>query len=128
MDKKTILIIEDDEDSRFLLKYYLNEIDYEVIEASDGKEGIQITKSEKPDLILIDIMMPVMDGNTATKIIREDKQFSHIPIIALTANTSDEEKQRSIDAGCNDFIEKPLDLNILTEVIKKHISNLDGVL
>ncbi len=128
MDKKVILIIEDDEDSRFLLKYYLNEINYEVVEAKDGKEGIQIVKSKKPDLILIDIMMPVMDGNTATKIIREDMQFNKIPIIALTANTSDEEKQRSIDAGCNDFIEKPLDLNILTEVIRKYIGSLDEVI
>ncbi len=128
MDRKVILIIEDDEDSRFLLKYYLSEINYEVVEAKDGKEGIQIVKSKKPDLILIDIMMPVMDGNTATKIIREDTQFNNIPIVALTANTSEDEKQRSIDAGCNDFIEKPLDLNILTEVIKKHIGSLDEVI
>jgi CheY-like chemotaxis protein len=115
---KKILIIEDDEDSRFLLKYYLKDLNFDVIEASNGQEGIDIAFTKEPDIILLDIMMPVMDGYTASKEIR--KKLKDIPIIALTANSVENEKDKSINAGCTDFIEKPIDLNQLAEVINKY--------
>lgn len=119
-DNKTILIIEDDEDSRFLLKYYLEDMNFDILEASNGKEGLETAISEIPDLVLIDIMMPVMDGFRATIEMRKNKGTKRIPIIALTANTSDTEKEKCLNAGCTDFIEKPIDLNILSEMIYKY--------
>jgi CheY-like chemotaxis protein len=115
---RKILIIEDDEDSRFLLKYFLKDLNFEVIEASNGQEGIETAFNENPDIILVDIMMPVMDGYSATKEIR--KKLQNVPIIALTANSIEKEKDKSITAGCSDFIEKPIDLNQLTDIINKY--------
>src|SRR4028118_1488341 len=105
---KTILIVEDFEDSRILLKYLLERLGYEVLEAEDGFKAMEIAKRHIPDLIFMDMALPLINGLSATKIIRQFKETSKIPIIAITASGEFIYPQ-AIEAGCNDLILKPLD-------------------
>lgn len=105
---KIILVVEDYEDSRYLMKVLLEIYGYQVNEAVDGLEAVESFKNYHPDLILMDISLPFMDGLTATKIIRESEGKIKIPIIAFTAFGKSFYKQ-AIEAGCNDLINKPVD-------------------
>ena len=106
--KKKILYIEDDELNRKLVYYILEQEGYTVIHAPDGLSGIQVAMAEKPDLILMDINLPGLDGHeTATKI-KSVTALAHTPIIALTANTMPGERERSIVSGCDGYITKPI--------------------
>jgi CheY-like chemotaxis protein len=109
---KKILIVEDIEFNRDLLVQLLEDI-YEVLTAADGAEGITLTERELPDLIIMDLSLPVVDGWEATRRIKADAALQHIPIIALSsyAMQGDEEKARR--AGCDDYLSKPLDENLL---------------
>lgn len=115
---KRILVAEDT-DSNFLLVSIILRKDYTVLRACNGLEAIEQYKKEQPDLILMDMKMPEMDGLTAAREIRT--LDSSIPIIALTANAFDSDKQKAIDAGCNDYMAKPIVVGQLTEMIKKYI-------
>lgn len=116
-DKKTILVAEDVESNFLLLKALLGKT-YHLIHAYNGAEAIEKFKQEKPDLILMDVKMPVMDGLTATKTIRE---ISQIPIIALTAFAFDQDRIRILEVGCNEYLTKPLSPPLLKETIAKYI-------
>ncbi|MDD3108176.1 MAG: response regulator [Alistipes sp.] len=118
MQLKKILVAEDT-DSNFLLVSIILRKEYQVVRAMNGCEAVTLFQSEKPDLILMDIKMPEMDGLTATREIR--KLDTAIPIIALTANAFDSDKQKAIEAGCNDYMAKPIVVGLLTEMIKKYI-------
>jgi CheY-like chemotaxis protein len=118
--RRTILVVEDYEDSRFFMKFLLESYGYEVIEAGNGSEAVEIMRDHFADLILMDISMPVMDGLTATKAIRRFNQASEIPIIAVTAYGRRFYNQ-AIEAGCNDLIEKPFDFDSLETVIKQYL-------
>lgn len=109
---KKILIVEDVELNVDLLVQLLED-EYELVTAPDGASGVKLAEQEQPDLILMDMSLPVMDGWEATRRIKANDSLSHIPIIALTAHAmgSDEEKARS--AGCDDFMTKPLDDDLL---------------
>jgi two-component system, cell cycle response regulator DivK len=104
---KRILIVEDTEDNRQILRDLLTSADYELIEAEDGAAGVAMAAEHKPDLILMDIQLPVMDGYEATRRIKADPTLRHIPIIAVTsyALSGDEEKTRA--AGCDAYVAKP---------------------
>jgi two-component system cell cycle response regulator DivK len=104
---KKILVVEDTEDNRRILRDLLGAAGYNLIEANDGAEGVARASEHKPDLILMDIQMPVMDGYEATRRIKADPALKSIPVIAVTsyALSGDEEKARS--AGCDDYIAKP---------------------
>ena len=104
---KRILVIEDQEDNRAILRDLLNSVGFEVLEAHNGEDGVGMAGAEKPDLILMDIQLPVMDGYEATRRIKADPALSAIPVIAVTsyALSGDAEKARS--AGCDDYISKP---------------------
>ena len=119
---RTILVVEDYEDSRLFMKLLLESYGYEVIEAGDGLEAVETIRKHFPDLILMDISMPVMDGLTATKTIRKFKQGGNIPIIAVTAHGNRLYK-KAIDAGCNDLIEKPFDFDSLETVLKHYLEH-----
>ncbi len=106
---KTILVVEDFEDARRMIKFLLEDMGYEVLEAEDGWKAVESVKRQKPDLIFMDMALPKMNGLSATKIIRELKETSATPIIALTAS-GEYLYQQALDAGCNDFITKPLDI------------------
>lgn len=117
---KTILIIDDDDDSRYLLKYHFKDMNYIIIEANNGKKGIELALKYIPDLILIDIMMPVMDGFSAIKIIRNNNSLQSIPIIVLTAGLDKNEEKKYTEIGCNECIEKPINLKKLSKLISKY--------
>ena len=105
---RKVLIVEDNDDNRAIYSQYLAHAGYRVLEAANGQEGIDIARRERPEIILMDISMPVMDGLTATRLLKADPELSSIPIIALTAHAmaSDEEMVR--EAGCDGYIAKPV--------------------
>jgi two-component system cell cycle response regulator DivK len=104
---KRILIVEDQEDNRTILRDLLSTVGYELIEATDGVEGVAMAEREQPDLILMDIQLPVVDGYQATRRIKADPNLRAIPVIAVTsyALSGDEEKARA--AGCDGYVTKP---------------------
>ncbi len=105
-----ILLIEDNEMNRDMLTRRLEKRGFVVIVAVDGAAGIAQAKAEKPDLILMDMSLPVMDGWEATKRIREDPEIASMPIIALTAHAMASDREKCLAAGCNDFDTKPVEL------------------
>lgn len=117
---KIILIVEDYADSRLFLKLLLEIDGYEILEAGDGLEAFEIVRESFPDLILMDIAMPVMDGLTATRKIRTIRRGADIPIIAVTAHGK-QFYQKAIDAGCNDLIEKPVDFDSLETKLEYYL-------
>ena len=118
--KRKILIVEDYEDARLFMKYLLESYGYQVIEAADGLEAIESFKSQFPDLILMDIGMPGMDGLTATQTIRKIKQGADIPIIAVTIHGRHLYKQ-AIEAGFDDMLTKPVDFDSLESVLHEYL-------
>ena len=115
---QTILIVEDQEDNRAILRDLLGSTGFEVLEAVNGAEGVEIAKRNRPDLILMDIQMPEMDGYTATQKIKEDHTTSAIPVIVVTsyALSGDEEKARA--AGCDDYVTKPYSPRALLATVR----------
>ena len=105
-----ILLVEDNEMNRDMLSKRLQRRGYEVILAVDGGEGVELAASEAPDLILMDMSLPVLDGWEATRRIKANPATSSIPIIALTAHAMDGDQQKALAAGCDDYDTKPVDL------------------
>lgn len=112
-----ILIVEDNEMNRDMLSRRLIKKGFEIIIAIDGEEGVKKTISEKPDLILMDMSLPVMDGWEATKKLKSNSDTSKIPIIALTAHAMAQDKEKALAAGCDEYDTKPIDLNRLLSKI-----------
>ena len=117
---KKILIVEDYEDTRGFMKLLLESYGYDVVEAADGIEAIDRFKSCHPDLVLMDISLPIVDGLTATKTIREFQEGRRTPIIAVTA-FGKQFFNKAIEAGCNDLIDKPVDFDTLEPVISQFL-------
>jgi CheY-like chemotaxis protein len=113
MGQARILVVEDNMDNMTLISDVLQSLDYEVLQANDGEQGIQMTRKEKPDLILMDLSLPRMDGWTATRHIKADPDLMNIPVIALTAHAMVGDRERALEAGCNDYISKPINLREL---------------
>jgi two-component system cell cycle response regulator DivK len=111
---KRILVVEDNPDNRILITDVLSSLDYEVLVAMDGEEGLKLAETEIPDLILMDLSLPKMDGWTATNRIKANDALSHIPIIALTAHAMVGDREKALRAGCDDYISKPIDLRELS--------------
>jgi two-component system cell cycle response regulator DivK len=123
---KRVLLVEDFEDSRFSLSKLLEIEGYEVLEAVDGAEAVDLALSAKPDLILMDLSLPVVDGLSATKRIREHESLSHdprirVPIIALSAHDVTDFHSLARDAGCTDYVTKPIDFDSLITVMSKYL-------
>jgi CheY-like chemotaxis protein len=116
--KRLILIVEDDNKNIILLRDILDISGYVTIEAGDGKSAVELAKKEMPDLILMDIQLPVMDGLEATKRIKADPATQRIPIFALTAFAMSGDREKVIQAGCDDYISKPYDIKELLEKVK----------
>ncbi len=122
-----ILIVEDNWDNRQLLRQILVPLGFEIIEASNGKEAVELWEKEQPNLILMDMRMPIMDGYEATRIIKQKQEVNQIEnkkntaIIALTATAFNEDRKFMLELGCNDFIRKPFQEDILLEKIAIHI-------
>ncbi|SMC04710.1 Response regulator receiver domain-containing protein [Sulfobacillus thermosulfidooxidans DSM 9293] len=105
-----ILLVEDNEMNRDMLSRRLTRRHYEVILATDGQEGVERCRSEHPDVVLMDISLPVLDGWQAIALLKHDPLTQNIPIIALTAHALAADRQRAFDEGCEDFDTKPVDL------------------
>lgn len=119
---KKVLIVEDYEDAREFMKFLLETYGYQVIEAADGIEAVDRAKQQHPDLVLMDISLPVVDGLTATRAIREFDKKANIPIIAVTAFGKNYYK-RAIEAGCNGLIDKPIDFDVLEPILQQYLSH-----
>ncbi|HEU4611462.1 MAG TPA: response regulator [Kofleriaceae bacterium] len=115
-----ILYIEDSPQNRDIVRRYLSE-DYEVLEAEDGEHGIERVLRDTPDLILMDLSLPRLDGWEATRRLKANATVKHIPVIALTAHASREDQTRAVEAGCCDYLTKPIDRELLLDTIKKHL-------
>jgi len=118
---RCILVVEDQEDNRQIVRDLLTTTDYEVMEAENGEEALAAVAKQRPDLILMDIQLPVMDGYEATRRIKADPALSNIPVIAVTsyALSGDEEKARA--AGCDDFVPKPFSPRQLLAKIRQYL-------
>lgn len=115
-----ILIVEDNEDNLYLLEFLLKKKDYQVIVARDGLEAVKKASIEKPDLILMDIQLPRMNGYEATKEIRKKDDMKKIPIIAVTSFAMTTDRQKCINAGCTDYLEKPVNPETFFDYIEKY--------
>lgn len=114
-----VLYIEDNHDNRMLVRRVLMAEDIEVIEATSAIEGIEMAQADVPDLILMDVNMPTMDGLTATKSIRQIEKLNGIPVVALTANVMKGDREKALDSGCDGYIQKPIDIDRFPgEVVK----------
>lgn len=112
-----ILLVEDNEDNRLVYRTILEYVGHEVLEAMDGEAGIREARQGRPDLILMDISIPKIDGFEATRILKSDPKTRHIPIIALTAHAMDEDRERARAVGCDGFLAKPVEpRRVVTEV------------
>ena len=116
-----ILIVEDNEMNRDMLSRRLERKGFSVIMAEDGQRGVDMSKSESPDLILMDLSLPVMDGWTATSTIKADTQTNSIPIIVLTAHAMAGDREKALDAGADEYDTKPIDFKRLLVKIKQFI-------
>ena len=116
-----ILYVEDNEDNVYMLSRRLKRKGFDIVVAVDGEQGVEMASTEKPDLILMDLSLPKMDGWTATKQIKSNDELKSIPIIALSAHAMEEHKQRALDSGCNDYDTKPVDINRLLSKISEQL-------
>jgi two-component system cell cycle response regulator DivK len=118
---KKILIIEDNEDNLYMIKFILENNNLQVIDVKTGKDGYETALKEKPDLILMDIQLPDINGLEVTKKIRAAETGSPIPIIALTSYAMTGDKQKALDAGCTGYIEKPIEPETIMSEINKFL-------
>ena len=114
---RRILVVEDNEMNRDMLMRRLERKGYEVITASDGRRGIVVAQTESPDLILMDMSLPEMDGWEAAKRLKSDRSTQHIPVIALTAHAMSSDRQKALEAGCDEYETKPVEfLRLLAKI------------
>jgi two-component system, cell cycle response regulator DivK len=121
MSNAVILYIEDNIDNRTLIRRILTSEGYELKEAGNAGEAMEMLGSLHPDLILMDINMPDVDGYTLTSQIRTISGFESIPIVALTANVMRGDRERSLEAGCDGYIQKPIDIDLLPQQIERYL-------
>jgi two-component system cell cycle response regulator DivK len=120
--KGTILYIEDNADNRMLVRRILHAEDYEFTEAKNASDALVVLRTARPNLILMDINMPDMDGYTLTAKIKALPGFERIPILAVTANVMRGDREKSLEAGCDGYIQKPLDVDQLVKEIERFLA------
>ncbi len=120
-EKVTILYVEDNSDNRKLVRRVLESEGYAVAEAKDGQQAMECLLSEQIDLALMDINMPEVDGYTLTARIKAMPQFANLPIVAVTANVMRGDRERSLQAGCDGYIQKPIDIDTLSQQIERFL-------
>jgi CheY-like chemotaxis protein len=108
-----VLLVEDNEMNRDMLSRRLIRRGFEVVFAVDGKQGVDLARSEKPDIILMDMSLPVMDGWQATRCVKSDEATRSVPVIGLTAHAMSGDREKAIEAGCDDYDTKPVEINRL---------------
>src|SRR5215211_7328035 len=113
----TVLLVEDTEDNRFMMRRLLEMTGYRVVEAMNGEEAVKLAKHVSPNVILMDLSLPVIDGLAATRLIRKLPELESTPIIAVSAHDSSDFQSEAIEAGCNSYVTKPIDFNELEQLI-----------
>ena len=113
----TVLLVEDTEDNRYMMRRLLEMTGYRVVEALNGEEAVKLAERETPQLILMDLSLPVIDGLAATRLIRKLPKLASIPIIAVSAHDTSDFQSEAIKAGCNSYVTKPIDFNELETLI-----------
>ena len=122
MEPYTVLYVEDTIDNRILVRRILQAEGYTVLEAGTTQEGLELAYNEHPDLILVDINLPEVDGLTFTTRLKSDPKLADVPIVALTANVLRGDRERSLRAGCNGYIQKPIDVDTFPDIIAKYLN------
>ncbi len=122
MPGEKILYIEDDFRNRLLVQRILTAYGYNVVEAETGKEGMRLAQEIDPDLILMDINLPEMDGYEATALLKKVDALADVPIIAMTANVMKGDREKTLEAGCDGYIQKPIDVDQLPDQIEEFLA------
>jgi len=120
--KNKILVIEDNEQNLYLISFILEKHGHEVYAALDGQEGIDMATSIKPDLILLDIQLPTMDGYTVARTLRQNSDLADTPIVAVTSYAMPGDREKAMEAGCSGYIEKPIDPENIGAQVENHLS------
>jgi two-component system cell cycle response regulator DivK len=127
-EKQVFLVVEDFEDSRFMLRRLLEIAGYSVLEASDGEQAVELAVQKRPALILMDLSLPKLDGLAATRKIRQHKTMGKVPIVAVSAHDAPESRIEALEAGCDEYVTKPIDFDNLNALLKRFLpeGNPDG--
>jgi len=120
---RTIMVVEDYDDTRALLKFGLEGMGYSVLEASNGQEAVDIAERERPDLILMDLDLPILDGIAATQRIRQQAEMENVPIVAVTAYPMSYTHVKAFAKGCNEYMPKPIDMSKLAELVDRYLKS-----
>lgn len=123
----TILYVEDNADNRMLIRRVLTAEGYHVLDAESAARAVEIINEQSPDLILMDINLPEIDGYTLTSRLRQDTGLDSVPIVAMTANVMKGDRERTLEAGCDHYIQKPIDVDLLPEQIHKFLKEVGRV-
>ena len=115
---KTVLIVEDSEDARYFMRLELEQLGYRIVEADNGEKAVEVAERERPDIILMDLSLPIMDGIAATAKIRTRDGFKTVPVIAVTAHQETDFRADAKAAGFNAYVTKPIDMPWLSELIE----------
>ena len=115
----TVLVVEDFEDNRFMMRRLLEMSGYRVVEAVNGEQAVEVAASERPDLILMDLSLPKLDGLAATRRIRQSNGLGEVPIVAVSAHDTSDFHADALAAGCNEYVTKPIDFDQLESLLKK---------
>jgi two-component system, cell cycle response regulator DivK len=119
---RRIMVVEDYDDTRMLLKQALEMLGYSVLEASNGQEAVDIADRERPDLILMDLDLPILDGIAATQRIRQQEHMESVPIVAVTAYPLSFSRVKAFAKGCNEYMPKPIDMSELARVVDRYLA------
>jgi DNA-binding response OmpR family regulator len=122
MEKKKILVVDDEVDLVKTIQFALELEGYKVLVSYNGEDALNQARKENPDLILLDIMLPKLDGYKVCRLLKFDEQYKHIPILMMTAKTQEKDKLMGKETGANEYITKPFDMEELMEKVKKYLS------
>jgi len=124
VNKKRVLIVDDEQDIVESIKFTLELEDIECLEAYDGEEALSKAKKENPDLIILDVMLPKMNGYKIARLLKFDESYNNIPIIMLTARTQQNDIELGEETGANEYVTKPFDMDMLVTLVKKYLSKI----
>jgi two-component system, cell cycle response regulator DivK len=115
----TVLLVEDTEDNRQMMRHLLQMSGFHVVEATNGKEAVELAHEIDPEIILMDLSLPIIDGLAATRQIRSDPEFNHVPIVAVSAHDTADFHNDALDAGCDAYVTKPINYSELEELVNR---------
>jgi CheY-like chemotaxis protein len=121
--KQTVMVVEDYDDTRLLLKRGLEGLGYSVLEAENGQEAVDVAERQRPDLILMDLDLPILDGIEATQRLRQKPELEGVPIVAVTAYPMSYTRVKAFAKGCDEYMAKPIDMTALEELVRRYLGN-----